>query len=67
MSPSIWQLLIVVLVVFLLFGSKRLPTVMEDLAKAAKSFKKGMAEEENTSSPAPREIAKRPPEEEEKG
>lgn len=67
MSPSIWHILIVVLVVFLLFGSNRLPTVMEDLAKAVKSFKKGIAEEENTSSSAPREIAKRPSEEEEKG
>ncbi len=67
MSPSIWHILIVVLVVFLLFGSNRLPTVMEDLAKAVKSFKKGIAEEENTSSSAQREIAKRPPEGEEKG
>ena len=33
MSPSIWQILIVVALVFLLFGAGRLPRVMEDIAK----------------------------------
>ena len=56
MGPSIWHILIVALVIFLLFGSKRLPGVMEDLAKAAKSFKKGMTEDE-TPAP-PKEIAR---------
>lgn len=65
MSPGILQILIVVLVVFLLFGSKRLPTVMEDLAKAAKSFKKGMTDDDAPS--PPKEISKRPPEGDEKG
>ncbi len=65
MGPSIWHLLIVALVVFLLFGSKRLPTVMEDLAKAAKSFKQGMADDDAPS--PPREISKRPPGGDEKG
>lgn len=65
MGPSIWHLLIVALVVFLLFGSKRLPTVMEDLARAAKSFKKGMADDDTP--PPPKEIAKRPPEGDGKG
>lgn len=46
MSIGIWQVLIVVLLVFLIFGAGRLPRVMEDLAKGIKSFKKGMTEEE---------------------
>lgn len=46
MGPSIWHILIVVVVVFLLFGTKRLPSIMEDLAKGLKSFKKGMTEDE---------------------
>ena len=42
MSIGIWQVLIVVVLVFLLFGAGRLPRVMEDIAKGIKSFKKGM-------------------------
>lgn len=46
MAPSIWQILIIVLVVLLVFGAGRLPRIMEDLAKGIKSFKKGLTEEE---------------------
>lgn len=46
MSIGIWQILIVVVLVFLLFGAGRLPRVMEDIAKGIKSFKKGMSDEE---------------------
>lgn len=52
MGPSIWQLLIIVLVILLLFGAGRLPRVMEDLAKGIKSFKKGMADEDDSRKPA---------------
>lgn len=46
MGISLWQIAIVVVLVFLLFGAGRLPRVMEDIAKGIKSFKKGIAEEE---------------------
>lgn len=46
MGLSFWHLLVVVLVVVLLFGTKRLPNVMEDLAKGIKSFKKGLKDED---------------------
>ena len=46
MGISIWHILIVVLVVFLLFGAGRVPKMMEDLAKGIKSFKKGLADDE---------------------
>ena len=46
MGLSIWHILVVVLVVVLLFGTKRVPHVMEDLAKGIKSFKKGLRDEE---------------------
>ena len=48
MAPSIWQILIVVLVILLLFGAGRLPRIMEDLAKGVKSFKKGLKDEDET-------------------
>lgn len=53
MSIGIWQVLIVVVLVFLLFGAGRLPRVMEDIAKGIKSFKKGISEEEKSSSSKP--------------
>lgn len=46
MGLSIWHLLVVILVVVLVFGTKRLPSVMEDLAKGIKSFKKGLKDED---------------------
>lgn len=48
MGLSIWHLLVVILVVVLVFGTKRLPNVMEDLAKGIKSFKKGLKDEDET-------------------
>lgn len=46
MGISLWQVLIVVALVFILFGAGRLPRVMEDIAKGIKSFKKGIAEDD---------------------
>ena len=46
MTPSIWQLLIVLAIVLLLFGRGKIPQLMGDIAKGIKSFKKGMGEEE---------------------
>lgn len=47
MGLSVSHLLIVILVVVLLFGTKRLPHMMEDIAKGIKSFKKGMKDEDS--------------------
>ncbi|WP_445395655.1 Sec-independent protein translocase subunit TatA [Zobellella sp. An-6] len=43
---SIWQLLIVVLIVVLLFGTKKLRGLGSDLGSAVKGFKKAMTDEE---------------------
>lgn len=45
-SFSIWHWLIVLLVVVLLFGTKKLRNVGSDLGSAIKSFRKGLQEEE---------------------
>jgi sec-independent protein translocase protein tatA/E homolog len=42
---SIWQLLIVVAIIVLLFGTKKLRTLGQDLGESVKGFKKAMAEE----------------------
>lgn len=46
MSPSIFQLLLVVLVILLLFGAGKLPKVMGDLGKGIKNLKEGLKDEE---------------------
>ena len=46
MQPSIWQLLIVLVIVLLLFGRGKIPQLMGDMARGIKSFKKGMSEED---------------------
>lgn len=45
-SFSIWHWLIVLVVVLLLFGRGKIPELMGDMAKGIKSFKKGMADED---------------------
>ena len=43
MSIGIWQIAIVVILVVLLFGRGKIASLMGDVAKGIKSFKKGMA------------------------
>ena len=43
MSIGIWQIAIVVILVVLLFGRGKISSLMCDVAKGIKSFKKGMA------------------------
>src|SRR6476469_5537773 len=44
---SIWHLLILALFILLLFGGNRFPSMMGDVAKGLKSFKQGMADEDD--------------------
>ena len=50
MAPSIWQILIVAVLVVLLFGRGKISGVMGDVAKGIKSFKKGMQDDDTPSS-----------------
>ena len=43
---SIWQLLIILVIVLLLFGTKRLKNIGSDLGNAVKGFKGAMSEGE---------------------
>ena len=43
---SIWQLLIVLVIVLLLFGTKRLKNIGSDLGSAVKGFKRSMSDSE---------------------
>ena len=48
MSIGIWQIAIVVILVVLLFGRGKISSLMGDVAKGIKSFKKGMSEDAST-------------------
>jgi sec-independent protein translocase protein TatA len=52
--PGLIPLLVVLLLAFLLFGKPgRLSSIMEDLGKGIKGFRKGMDEPEKAAEPAP--------------
>ena len=50
-SFSIWHWLIVLLVVVLVFGTKKLRSLGSDLGGAVKGFKEGMREEDSPQPP----------------
>ena len=50
MSIGFWQIAIVVILVVLLFGRGKITSLMGDVAKGIKSFKKGMASDQSDES-----------------
>jgi len=46
---SIWQLLIVLLIIVMVFGTKKLRNMGSDLGAAVRGFRKGMEEEKGDS------------------
>ncbi len=50
MGISIWQLLIILAIVLVLFGAKRLRNVGSDLGGAIKGFRQAMKEEDTAKS-----------------
>ena len=44
---SIWHIIIIAIFVLLLFGGNRFSSMMGDVAKGLKSFKQGMADDED--------------------
>jgi len=55
--PGLIPLLVVLLLAFLLFGKPgRLSSIMEDLGKGIKGFRKGMDEPEKANEPPARQV-----------
>ena len=52
-SFSIWHWLIVLVIVLLIFGTKKLRNVGEDVGAAVKSFRKGLQDGNDKSEQAP--------------
>jgi sec-independent protein translocase protein TatA len=51
-SFSIWHWLIVLVIVMLVFGTKKLRNIGQDLGGAVKGFKEGVREAESSGEPA---------------
>ncbi|MBE7929072.1 twin-arginine translocase TatA/TatE family subunit [Pseudomonas saudiphocaensis] len=56
MGISIWQLLIILLIVVMLFGTKRLRSLGSDLGGAISGFRKSVSEGESAPEPVKQEI-----------
>ena len=46
MSLGIWQVVLILLIVVIIFGAGKLPSVMGDVAKGVKNFKAGMKDDD---------------------
>jgi sec-independent protein translocase protein TatA len=56
MGLSAQHILLLLIIALLLFGRGKISELMGDVAKGIKSFKKGMAEDDESAKPAPRTI-----------
>lgn len=48
MSIGIWQVVLILVIVLILFGAGKLPKVMGDLGKGVRNLKAGLREEDET-------------------
>ncbi len=51
MSIGIWQVVLILVIVLILFGAGKLPKVMGDVASGVKNFKKGMKDDDDEQTP----------------
>ena len=56
MGLSFWHILIVLLVVLVIFGAGKLPSVMGDLGKGIKSFKAGLNADDKTAEKSDKQL-----------
>ncbi len=57
MSIGIWQVVLILLIVLIVFGAGKLPKVMGDVAAGVKNFRKGMKDDDEGGSTAAKSIA----------
>jgi sec-independent protein translocase protein TatA len=63
---SVWQLLIILAIVVMLFGTKRLRSLGSDLGSAVKGFRKSMSDENSDAEKKTEADATEPPENKDK-
>lgn len=52
MSIGIWQVVLILVIVLILFGAGKLPKVMGDVAAGVKNFKQGMKDDDGETTAA---------------
>jgi sec-independent protein translocase protein TatA len=60
MSIGVWQVVLILLIVLIIFGAGKLPAVMGDLAKGVKNFKAGIKDQDEGAAAAPRTVTTDP-------
>lgn len=55
---GMWEIVLIVLVVLLLFGGKKIPELMKGLGKGVRSFKEGISEVDEQVSDIKKELEK---------
>ena len=57
-TPGIWQMLIVLVIILLFFGGKRIPTMMRSIGQSVTEFKKGIndADDPDAADPPPEAV-----------
>ncbi|MGJ7550738.1 twin-arginine translocase TatA/TatE family subunit [Pseudomonas alloputida] len=58
---GIWQMVIVLLIVFLLFGTKRLKGLSSDVGEAIQGFRKSMGGGNDANAPGAAQVNQQPP------
>ena len=58
MSIGIWEITLILVIVFVVFGAGKLPQVMSDLGKGFKGLKQGMKDEKDNQKSAQTESEK---------
>ncbi len=55
MMPGPWELILILLIVVMIFGAKRIPEIMGGIGKGIKTFKRSMEIDETPAAPPPSE------------
>lgn len=58
MSIGVWQVVLILVIVLIIFGAGKLPRVMGDVAKGVRNFKKGMNEDVDDDEKKPEALQK---------
>lgn len=56
MSIGVWQVVLILVIVLIIFGAGKLPRVMGDVAKGVKNFKAGMKDEDEAATDTAKQI-----------
>ena len=56
MKPGLWQILVVVLIIAIVFGARKIPEIARALGRSAGEFKKGIKEGNDLASDKAKDI-----------